>query len=103
MKALLATGLFLLATSFLLGQAKIDDVINVKEVERIEKTLSSDGMRGRKLFTPDIDRAADFIASEFKKIGLEDLQPAISQASDDSANYRQRFTFGSGHPRQLTN
>jgi len=103
MKTLFVTGLFLLTTSFLLAQTKIDDVINVKDVNRIEKTLSSDEMRGRKTFTPDLDRAADFIAGEFKKIGLEDLQPSASQLADDSDLYRQKFTVGSSHPRQLTN
>jgi Zn-dependent M28 family amino/carboxypeptidase len=103
MKALFVTGLFLLTTSFLLAQTKIDDVINAKEVERIEKSLSSDEMRGRKIFTRDIDKAADFIADEFKKIGLENLQPATGQAGSDSGKYRQEFTLGSGHPQQLTN
>jgi hypothetical protein len=52
----------------------IDKVINAQEVERIEKTLSSDEMRGRKIFTPDIDRAADFIAAEFKKAGIQPVK-----------------------------
>ena len=103
MKALFVVGLFLLTTSFLLAQGNIDDVINLKEVERIEKTLSSDDMRGRKLFTRDIDRATDFIANEFKKIGLENLQPETGHASNDTSNYRQKFTIGSGHSPQLTN
>ena len=66
MKKFLMGGLFLLTTSFLLAQTNIDNVINIKEVERIEGNLSSDNMRGRKIFTPDIDRAADFIANESK-------------------------------------
>ena len=103
MKALFVVGLFLLTTSFLLAQTNIDDVINSKEVERIEKTLSSDDMRGRKIFTRDIDRATDFIANEFKKIGLENLQPETGHASNDTSNYRQKFTIGSGHSPQLTN
>src|SRR5436190_2792002 len=103
MKALFVVGLFLLTTSFLLAQTNIDDVINSKEVERIEKTLSSDDMRGRKIFTRDIDRATDFIANEFKKIGLENLQPETGHASNDTSNYRQKFTVGSGHSPQLTN
>ena len=103
MKALFVVGLFLLTTSFLLAQTNIDDVINLKEVERIEKTLSSDDMRGRKLFTRDIDRATDFIANEFKKLGLENLQPETGHASNDTSNYRQKFTIGSGHSPQLTN
>lgn len=49
----------------------IDKIINAKEVGRIEKTLSSDVMRGRKVFSPEIDKAAEFIAAEFKKAGLQ--------------------------------
>jgi hypothetical protein len=49
----------------------IDKIINAKEVERIEKTLSSDEMQGRATFTPGNDKAAAFIAGEFKKAGLQ--------------------------------
>jgi len=77
-------GLFIMTTSFLFAQ-NTDEIINAKEVERIEKTLSSDDMRGRKAFTPDIDRAADFIASEFKNTGL--------QTWNNSGSYRQEFTM----------
>jgi hypothetical protein len=49
----------------------IDKIINAKEVERIEKTLSADDLRGRRVFSPEIDKAADFIAAEFKKAGLQ--------------------------------
>jgi Zn-dependent M28 family amino/carboxypeptidase len=49
----------------------IDKLISAKEVKRIEKTLSSDDMRGRRVFTPDIDKAADFIAAEFKDAKLQ--------------------------------
>jgi len=48
----------------------IDKIINAAEVERIEKILSADDMQGRKTFTPGIDKAADFIASEFAKSKL---------------------------------
>ena len=103
MKALFVVGLFLLTTSFLLAQTNIDEVINLKEVERIEKTLSSDDMRGRKIFSQDIDRAADFIANEFKKAGLENLQTGTGHTGNDTNSYRQKFTIGSGHSPQLTN
>src|SRR6185436_150284 len=85
MKKFFLSGLLVFTTSFLFAQTKIDDIINAKEVERIEKTLSSDDMRGRKTFTPDIDKAADFIAGEFKKIGLETLS--------NSGSYRQEFVM----------
>ena len=101
MKKFGVMGLLITTTSFLLGQTHFDDIINVKEVERIEKTLSSDDMRGRKIFSQDIDRAADFIANEFKKIGLENLQP--ENTGIDTSSYRQKFTIGSGHSPPLTN
>ena len=68
-KILILTSVFCVLT-FLLQAQDINKIINAKEVEKIEKVLSSNEMRGRKTFTPDIDRAADFIASEFKKTGL---------------------------------
>jgi Zn-dependent M28 family amino/carboxypeptidase len=64
---------------------KPENFINVKEAERIEKTLSSDDMRGRKTFSPDIDRAADFIADEFRKAGL--------QTWNNSASFKQDFAM----------
>jgi len=84
MKKFFVTGLLTTITSFLLAQ-NIDIIINTKEAERIEKTLSSDAMRGRKAFTPDIDKAADFIAGEFKSIGLKTW--------NNSNNYRQEFSM----------
>lgn len=49
----------------------IDSIINAEEVERIERILASDEMEGRRTFTPGIDKAADFIAEDFKSSGLE--------------------------------
>ncbi len=70
--------IILFAGLFLAGQAgfsqSIDQVINAKEVERIERTLSSDDMQGRRTFTPGIDKAADFIAAEFAKAGIKPLK-----------------------------
>ena len=56
--------IFLFLFSF---SQKIDKIINVAEVERIEKILSADDMQGRRTFTTGIDKAADFIESEFLK------------------------------------
>ncbi len=50
---------------------KTDAIINAKEVERIEKILAADEMEGRKAGTPGIDKAAQFIADEFKKAGIQ--------------------------------
>lgn len=48
----------------------INTIINTAEVDRIERTLAADDMQGRKPYTPGIEKAADFIASEFKNSGL---------------------------------
>lgn len=60
--------LFISGTAF--GQKQLD-VISMEETRRIEATLSSDEMQGRRTFTPGIEKAASFIASEFEKIGLK--------------------------------
>jgi hypothetical protein len=62
---------FVCSLSVTVFAQSIDKIINATEVERIEKVLSSDDMQGRKAFTPAVDRAADFIAAEFKKSGLQ--------------------------------
>lgn len=68
---LLITASLLVAGFAVAAQKNIDKIINVTEAERIEKVLSADDMRGRKTFSPEIDKAADFIAAEFKKAGLQ--------------------------------
>jgi len=45
-------------------------VIKQKKVTKIIKTLASDKMNGRQAGTADAKRAAEFIASKFKKSGL---------------------------------
>jgi Zn-dependent M28 family amino/carboxypeptidase len=84
MKKFFVTSLLVSMTSFSIAQ-NIDAIINAKEVERIEKTLAADDMRGRKTFSPEIDKAADFIAAEFKKAGL--------QTMSGNNGYRQEFVM----------
>jgi Zn-dependent M28 family amino/carboxypeptidase len=66
--------LFFLAFRIVACAQNPDKVINVGEVQRIETVLASDDMRGRRSGTPDIDRAAAFIADEFKKAGLQPVK-----------------------------
>jgi Zn-dependent M28 family amino/carboxypeptidase len=79
---------FLYFLSFLLcAQQKetLGKVINKKEVERIERTLSSDEMEGRGLSSQGIRKAAAFISDEFAKAGLKPLPPA--------GNFHQTFSM----------
>lgn len=62
-----------------------DKAIEQDEITRIVKTLSADDMQGRGTFTPGIDKAASFIESEFKKIGLQPLA--------GESDFRQEFTL----------
>ena len=61
-----ASGILLLSSSSCLAQ-KGATVITVKEVERIERALASDDMQGRAAGTAGSEKAAAFIAAEFKK------------------------------------
>lgn len=82
MHKLLLPFLFVSTISF---SQTIDQVINVKEVKRIESVLAADEMRGRRTFSPEIDKAADFIAGEFKATGL--------QTPGNSGSYLQSFVM----------
>src|ERR1700730_14494722 len=81
---LFVVGILILSASSPAAQ-NIDAIINAKEVERIERVLSSDEMQGRRTFTPSIDKAADFIASEFKAAGL--------RTWNNTDSYRQEFAM----------
>ena len=66
-----------------LSFAQTTEISSKENITRILNTLASDDMRGRSsLSVPDIEKAADFIASEFKSIGLKPYS---------EANYRQSF------------
>ncbi len=65
------TSLSLIFIVLLSFAQKTDKIINATEVLRIESFLASDEMRGRKSGSPEIDKAADFIADEFKNYGLK--------------------------------
>jgi hypothetical protein len=82
---LLTATLVLLSLSTGISAQNIDKIINAASVEQTERTLSSDDMRGRAVFTPDIERAADYIESRFKAAGL--------QTWNGSNSYRQPFTM----------
>jgi hypothetical protein len=93
MKKNFITGLLAVTTSFVWGQ-DINKIINAKESEQILQTLASDEMRGRKAYSPEIDKAADFIGSEFKKTGL--------QTWNNSNSYRQEFTMTTAKQTTIT-
>jgi hypothetical protein len=93
MRKFTVAGLLMTITSFLCAQ-DINSIINVQEARRIENKLASDEMRGRALYSPELDKAADFIASEFKDAGLQ-LPPGAK-------TFRQEFSMISAKQLTLT-
>jgi Zn-dependent M28 family amino/carboxypeptidase len=71
-------------------------IINKSETERIEKYLSSDELEGRRTFSKGIDKAADFIANEFKQAGLTKLNNANSYLQSFS-KLSAKFVSASGN------
>ena len=60
-------------------------IIDSTQVRKHLYTLASDEMEGRRAGTAGIEKAAQYIEKEFKKIGLVPY--------DTLSNYRQTFTF----------
>ncbi|RFM26853.1 M28 family metallopeptidase [Deminuibacter soli] len=68
----------------------INQIINTDAVEKIERALSADDMQGRKPGTPGGEKAATFIAGEFKRAGLKSLY--------GDSSYLQRFSMLNAKP-----
>ncbi|MGF6927238.1 hypothetical protein QFZ48_002738 [Chitinophaga sp. W2I13] len=64
--------LLLLAAGSLAATGYAQD-IKEKEVARVIATLAADDMQGRYPGTPGIEKAAQFISSEFEKAGIQPL------------------------------
>jgi hypothetical protein len=77
--------LTLLAATLTGFSQDVNKLIQQNDVERIIKTLTADDMQGRATFTPGIEKAAQFIESEYKKIGLQHMP--------GNTGYRQNFTM----------
>lgn len=83
MKRLLIAGLLGLSTQFAISQPE-QKFIKEENVSRIIKTLTADEMMGRSASRPEhIEKAAAFIETEFKNIGLSKLSGLTS--------FRQEF------------
>ncbi|MEN9961476.1 MAG: hypothetical protein RL045_1730 [Bacteroidota bacterium] len=85
--------IFLLLALPLLAQAQqIDKIITRSETERIETYLASNELAGRKPFTPGIEKAAQFISSEFEKAGLQKTNGSYLQSFPMYQSKVIRFT-----------
>lgn len=80
-KIILAIALLFIACSAF--SQDVNKLIKRKYVYNVIKTLSADDMQGRGTFTPGIEKAANFIEKQYKKIGL------VPMSGNDG--YRQNF------------
>jgi len=69
------------------------ETIMEQDTRRLVEILSSDEMRGRAALTPDIDRAATFIASEFKSAGILPLS--------GNEDHLQKFSITRFYPTEI--
>ncbi len=75
---------------------KSDKILNATEVLRIVRFLASDDLKGRKTGTPEIEKAADFIAEEFKKSGLK-MYNGLQTYKQSFTNIRSKFISATGN------
>lgn len=68
--------------------------ISEENITRTVAILSADSMMGRKVFTPGIDMAASYLASQFEEIGLKPL--------DGTKDYKQIFDVYKVIPEKST-
>lgn len=73
----------------------LQTIITDAEVQRVIGTLASDEMEGRRTFTKGIDKAAAFIAAEFKSYGIQPLKGS-NQYLQSFAMIRPKFISASG-------
>ncbi len=74
------------------SQTKINGIIDTTTVRKHLYTLASDDMEGRRAGTAGIEKAAQYIENEFKRIGLKTY--------DTLKTYRQTFTFTNQRSKQ---
>jgi len=75
----------LVLTSLMISSVAVSQKIKEKTVKKHLYTLASDEMQGRRAGTEGIEKAAQYIEGEFKRIGLKTY--------GDLDSYRQTFTF----------
>ncbi len=103
MSRILLSFLFLLFwVSRLYAQpVKTTPAITAHDVMERESILASDSLEGRRTGAPGADKAARYIAAEFKRIGLTAYNPIIADIPYHP-NYYQPFDF-SEHALDTTN
>ena len=88
----------LTVSGLLFAPASFSASIPLDSVTKDIRFLASDDLKGRKVFTPEIDEAALYIASRFKALGLQPL----STTGKDANSYLQSFEIFSINPVSIS-
>ncbi|MFD2167166.1 M28 family metallopeptidase [Thalassotalea euphylliae] len=62
-----------------IAMSAVAATIPLKSIEQDITVLAGDEFKGRKVYTPELDLAADYIASRFKSIGLKPFKGSFKQ------------------------
>jgi aminopeptidase YwaD len=84
--------LFFFVSRLCAQPVKTTSAITAHDVNERESILASDSLEGRRTGTPGADKAARYIAAEFKRIGLTAFNPLIADIPYHP-NYYQPFDF----------
>ncbi|MBX3239988.1 MAG: M20/M25/M40 family metallo-hydrolase [Chitinophagaceae bacterium] len=95
MKRIVLTAFCIAAFLLHLQAQKVDKLIKVKNVRKVETKLAADDMQGRAVFTAGIEKAAAFIAAEFKKAKLKPLETGSYFQEFELVAPRQESAVGS--------
>lgn len=94
MKIFFCLLVLLISSTFSLAQP-VKNPFEQNEATRIINILAADDMRGRKTYSPEIDKAASFIDAEFSKAGLQFFNGANGFKQTFSVT-RAKFISASG-------
>ena len=94
MKIFVCLQVLLISSTFSLAQP-VKNSFDQNEATRIINILAADDMRGRKTYSPEIDKAASFIDAEFSKAGLQFFNGANGFKQTFSVT-RAKFISASG-------
>lgn len=92
-----------LALTYSCSSFSVSEIIPSKQVIKDITYLASDELKGRASFSPEIDKAANYIAKRFADIGLKPMKIENSSldANNKNEQFLQRFTVHQIQPKTL--
>ena len=89
----------LVAAIALVSSVSSAEIISAKQVIKDITYLAGDDLKGRASFSPEIDKAANYIAKRFAEIGLKPL--SADKVTNKSSSYLQSFIVSQIQPQAL--